>query len=200
MQTLQDQRDALILSGQQTQEAYDAQREDIQAQLDFISQGAEQRQLEVDKLQKTNELLQKEIELADPFLITQDELKTKAEKLRDEFNLLIEPVAALRSVLEGLMLEQAKIAADQKEAIDPETYIGSYGGARAAGGRVYPNKWYMVGEHGPEPFVPDSTGTILPNRGGTTHNNRKVINLAPISIYPNSGSAEDALDFLFKKM
>ncbi|KQM37615.1 phage tail tape measure protein [Sphingomonas sp. Leaf10] len=39
-----------------------------------------------------------------------------------------------------------------------------FGGGKASGGRVGPGNWYMVGEHGPEPFVPDSAGTIHPNR------------------------------------
>jgi hypothetical protein len=35
-------------------------------------------------------------------------------------------------------------------------------GARAAGGPVDPNKTYLVGENGPERFVPQSAGTIVP--------------------------------------
>lgn len=35
-------------------------------------------------------------------------------------------------------------------------------GPRAGGGRVGPDGWYMVGEQGPEPFIPDSEGTVLP--------------------------------------
>lgn len=199
MQILQDQRDELIRTGQATQEAYDAQKENIQAQLDLISQGAEQRQSEVEKLQITNELLQREIELMDPFLLTQDELKTKAEDLKDEFAALIEPVAEVRKVLaaiaqeqvEARLVEMSNIAAGEAQA---------YGGARASGGRVYPNKWYMVGEHGPEPFIPDSAGTVLPS-GSNTTNNRKTVVLAPINVYTGgNGSNEDALDFLFKKM
>lgn len=45
----------------------------------------------------------------------------------------------------------------------------SFGGARANGGPVSPGSWYMVGERGPEPFIPRVPGTILPNsalRGG----------------------------------
>lgn len=44
-----------------------------------------------------------------------------------------------------------------------------FGGARANGGPVSPGSWYMVGERGPEPFIPRVPGTILPNsalRGG----------------------------------
>lgn len=39
----------------------------------------------------------------------------------------------------------------------------SFGGPRAAGGPVNPGSWYMVGEKGPEPFIPHTSGTILPN-------------------------------------
>lgn len=42
--------------------------------------------------------------------------------------------------------------------------IGQYfGGARAAGGPVDGNTPYLVGEQGPEMFVPRSAGTIVPN-------------------------------------
>lgn len=41
----------------------------------------------------------------------------------------------------------------------------SFGGARRAGGRVSPGSWYMVGEEGPEPFVPDVAGTVVPHGG-----------------------------------
>jgi phage-related minor tail protein len=37
------------------------------------------------------------------------------------------------------------------------------GGARAAGGPVDAGSAYLVGENGPEMFVPSSGGTILPN-------------------------------------
>lgn len=40
---------------------------------------------------------------------------------------------------------------------------GSSGGARAFGGRTTPGLGYDVGEHGPERFVPDVPGQIIPN-------------------------------------
>lgn len=45
----------------------------------------------------------------------------------------------------------------------PGSGIGSGGGGRAAGGPVDPNKVYMVGEKGPELFVSDTAGNIIPN-------------------------------------
>lgn len=38
-----------------------------------------------------------------------------------------------------------------------------FGGPRAGGGRVTAGKAFLVGEAGPEPFIPDSNGTVLPN-------------------------------------
>lgn len=34
---------------------------------------------------------------------------------------------------------------------------------KATGGMVSPRQWYMVGERGPELFIPNSSGTIVPN-------------------------------------
>jgi len=46
----------------------------------------------------------------------------------------------------------------------------AFGGARAMGGPTSPNTAYMVGEQGPELFVPNRTGTVVPNNalGGAT--------------------------------
>lgn len=38
-----------------------------------------------------------------------------------------------------------------------------FGGFRAKGGPVVPGRAYMVGEEGPEPFIPKTAGTILPH-------------------------------------
>lgn len=38
-----------------------------------------------------------------------------------------------------------------------------FSGARASGGPVEAGKAYLVGEKGPEPFIPKVSGTILPN-------------------------------------
>jgi len=46
--------------------------------------------------------------------------------------------------------------------------LGSiFGGFRADGGPVAPGKAYMVGERGPEMFMPKSAGTIIPNGQAT---------------------------------
>lgn len=39
----------------------------------------------------------------------------------------------------------------------------TFGGGQAAGGPVSASKWYIVGENGPEAFVPNQDGYIVPN-------------------------------------
>lgn len=46
----------------------------------------------------------------------------------------------------------------------------SYGGPRAGGGPVWPGAAFLVGESGPEMFVPPSGGTIVPGGAGVTVN------------------------------
>lgn len=44
------------------------------------------------------------------------------------------------------------------------SWLGSlFSGARASGGPVSAGSMYLVGEKGPEPFIPNTSGTVLPN-------------------------------------
>jgi len=45
----------------------------------------------------------------------------------------------------------------------------SFAGARANGGPVAANRTYLVGERGPELFMPQGNGTIVPNQALTAH-------------------------------
>lgn len=47
--------------------------------------------------------------------------------------------------------------------VDTSGATGVFGGYRAAGGGVDAGKTYMVGERGPELFVPSSSGNVVPN-------------------------------------
>jgi len=47
------------------------------------------------------------------------------------------------------------------------TFENIFGGFRALGGSVFTNKAYVVGEQGPELFVPNQAGQIIPNGFGT---------------------------------
>jgi hypothetical protein len=48
-------------------------------------------------------------------------------------------------------------------SIAAASLLKNFGGARAEGGPVSGNKTYLVGERGPELFVPNVAGTIVPN-------------------------------------
>ncbi len=61
-----------------------------------------------------------------------------------------------------------------------------YGGMRAAGGAASSDKWYWVGERGPERFYPGQDGTIVPN-GATSPS-------APTIIIQNYGSVRNDMD------
>ncbi len=52
-----------------------------------------------------------------------------------------------------------------------------FGGGKASGGPVDPSRYYVVGENGPELFVPDAAGTIIPNGGGGGGGGRLVFDL-----------------------
>jgi hypothetical protein len=60
-----------------------------------------------------------------------------------------------------------------------QTQLVISGGAKAAGGPVSPDQMFLVGEKGPEMFVPNSAGTIISNdrlRGGGGEAPKVVIN------------------------
>lgn len=52
-----------------------------------------------------------------------------------------------------------------------------FGGARASGGPVTSNKAYLVGEQGPEIFVPSSSGSIIPNQSIGSSSTNTTINI-----------------------
>jgi hypothetical protein len=83
--------------------------------------------------------------------------------------------------LDGLA-KLSKLADKATRIGNPATYGWALPG-RANGGDVFPNQAYMVGERGPEVFVPDSAGSIVPNdrlggtaSGGRSGNSSIVIN------------------------
>lgn len=53
---------------------------------------------------------------------------------------------------------------------------GIFGGARASGGPVSSGRAYLVGERGPELFVPNANGAIVPNGGGSGNVNITLVN------------------------
>ncbi len=74
-----------------------------------------------------------------------------------------------------------------------------FGGARASGGFVSPSKAYLVGEQGPELFVPNANGNIIPNGRlggrGTVIN----VNISGNTIMDRKG-AERIGDLMIRKL
>jgi len=69
-----------------------------------------------------------------------------------------------------------------------------FGGGRAMGGPVSANTAYVVGEKGPELFVPGKSGTIVPNGGGGGN----TINLTVNGAIDAEGTARTIVDVLNK--
>lgn len=77
----------------------------------------------------------------------------------------------LRDVLKGLADDILRIAV-RKSITEPlggalsSLFGGIFGGFKASGGSVFSDRAYIVGEKGPEMFVPGRPGVILPNGYG----------------------------------
>jgi len=94
----------------------------------------------------------------------------------------------LRSVFAGLLQDLARMIFQKmvfeqiSNAISGAGGLGSIIGGFASGGGINAGNAYMVGERGPEVFVPKVPGTIVPNRGPTGSGDlviSSVINAAP---------------------
>lgn len=80
-------------------------------------------------------------------------------------------------MLKGVLADIAQIAIKKTITEPLGNFISSslsgvdfgslFGGFKAEGGPVSSGRAYMVGERGPELFVPRSSGNIVPNGGGT---------------------------------
>jgi len=69
-----------------------------------------------------------------------------------------------------------------------------FGGGKAAGGFVSPSKTYLVGERGPELFVPSGSGNIVPN--GALSGGGMTINLTVNGAIDAEGTARTIIDIL----
>ncbi len=73
-------------------------------------------------------------------------------------------------------------------------FSGLFGGFKASGGSVDPSKFYVVGEQGPELFVPSGSGSIVPNHalgGSAQNNNISIVVNADGSGRQEAGNAND---------
>lgn len=69
---------------------------------------------------------------------------------------------------------------------------------RASGGTVSPTTTYMVGERGPELFVPRSSGTIIPNSSLSSMSGSSVVYNGPYIANMSAMDTQSAMQFLAK--
>lgn len=77
----------------------------------------------------------------------------------------------------------ARALGDTKKVGQLANAIAALSGGRALGGQVYPGSAYMVGENGPELFVPQGRGKVVPNN---QVNNSANINVSFSGIFTGS--------------
>jgi hypothetical protein len=137
------------------------------------------------ELEKLNFLLGKGLIDQRTYSIAVDHLKNQFDALRVAGQALGETMGAiffdaitqgrsLEDVLKSLLVALIKFIAQWEimQALQASggtgfwnsLLKGLFGGFRAMGGPVSPDHAYMVGENGPEMFVPPGSGTIVPNR------------------------------------
>lgn len=101
--------------------------------------------------------------------------------------------ASMDSLVNAILADVDRIAVKDFIARPIEGVLSSLissllpiGGARAAGGTVDAGLAYLVGEQGPELFVPQSAGSVVPNGAATPARPQIVLNV----------NARDAQSFL----
>lgn len=106
------------------------------------------------------EILPKDIEL------TVDDAQAIADIIAADNMTIEEKEAAIKVILKDLdyVVSQIKAAAQNRSmTITVNQVLGSVVNLKADGGPVQKNKLYIVGERGPEFFVPNQNGEIIPN-------------------------------------
>jgi len=91
---------------------------------------------------------------------------------------------SIREMVNSILADLARVAI-QRSIVAPieraaESVLGSIGraiGGLAVGGPVGPGNAYVVGEHGPELFVPSGNGAILPNAGAARTRPQVIVNV-----------------------
>lgn len=163
----------------------DIERQRKQALHDWdqqVAQLAERYQMAADR----------EAEFADPsrlddMLSSLKEVNQAASDLGWAFSSAFEDAVIeggkLRDVLGGMAKDVAKVFLREQVTKPVATalagaFSGMFGGARAEGGPVMGGRAYLVGERGPELFMPGASGQVVPNGGMGVTINQTIYNNA----------------------
>ena len=111
--------------------------------------------------------------------LVEDDLNPLAASVEETFSALgqsigdnLEDAAArgrlsVKGLVNDVLADLSRLAADQFVRAPLEEILGSvFGGARAGGGGVARGVPYLVGERGPELFVPAGAGNVVPQGAG----------------------------------
>lgn len=115
--------------------------------------------------------------------ITEQEILPAAALIEDAFSVAARSIErelgraakngelSLKSLSAALARDVGRVAIDSLirrplQSVLTQAFSAPFGGARSAGGPVGANTAVLVGERGPELFVPGSSGRILPGAGG----------------------------------
>lgn len=194
IQKLQDQRDKIQHSAEDTARNFDLAKQAIQDHVQLLDNQKEKLVLEGENIADAIDHAKTFAEIASNLTKPTDEIVQDFTNIGNELKTFYGLTKDLNT---KLAKEKASVTTGQEQQLVIE-------GARAAGGAVRRGKWYMVGEHGPEPFMPNENGMIFPNnslRGnGTNNNQRYMTNLGPIHVYMNGKPDQrDPLDILFQR-
>lgn len=137
---------------------------------------AEAQKIYKSQLEEESRLLQKQQEGYDELVRAVDGYARNAAASMADF--IFGTETSFSAMIDSMLKDLARLAL-QKSIFDPlvegissslgseggigSMFAGLFGGFRAGGGNVSNNKAYIVGERGPELFMPSSSGSIVPN-------------------------------------
>lgn len=186
-------RAGLMKTGEQLRLNYDAQHaynEEVRSLRELLDAGAISQEVFAAAMADAQVSFQRHLAATNPAIAAQHDA---IDAVVDSLGSVIDGTSSWQDAWQGLMKELLKIIVIEPMLArlrDTMKSIGSgggkgggggggggwlsaamnigaqlfkFGGAREKGGPVVPGRVYMVGEAGPEPFIPKTSGTILPN-------------------------------------
>jgi hypothetical protein len=183
------EKELLLRFGGEETEEYRVQAELMRIKNDLGADAAKNAEAEVRSLEKLRTRLNVLTEEQKKAKDAADEMKRTAEDLGMTFTSAFEDAViagkGLREVLKGILEDIARIVLREGVTSPAKGFLGDLfsgiigsvvggggggiieaGSMRAAGGPVSAHTPYLVGEKGPELFVPETAGSIVPNMPG----------------------------------
>ena len=182
-----EMRNKMIFASEKEQRLAQLSLEYARRRKDVEAQGGPDRQFNLDQIDRQEQMAKLFVQIEDSMLRTQrvfdsvwnnmssaidNFVKTGKLNMKDFARSVIQDLLAMQMKLQAMTLLRGLFASFMPSvpSANPSMYAlsapsGGLGfGRRANGGPVSANAPYMVGETGPEMFVPSGSGTIIPNQ------------------------------------